>query len=656
MIALEDGFVLLNLVFWFSHLIFFMFLAYLSLSYFRSGRRSLDLAIFIFLWIFYTTSSLMFFGLAGWLNSRALGISAFMGLLLMLLFQDTRIRFSRFLSAIFRIPNELQFWWRTQPLWLKWLVAFTTVFGLVRFAFLIWALPPFIWDSLTYHLTNVGQWIHDARIGIFPTSTARIFSPANYEVLATWFGVFIHHDILIEASGLPAYLLGGLSVYSLTRGLGGKQRASTIATITYLSVPAFLFAVTNTKNDPYVAAVYLLCSAILVNSFQRERDVHRGTLLGQMVIFISAVLFALGTKTYMIHLFPGLVLIGIGIVLKNHTEWEENSFVKQVRSELDALGTRGKGLFALLVCMAIFLGGYWYARNIVQTGSPFFPYGVRIEGETVLESQGNTIDLSPENFLHNLQAFASKFGDKQYRIVPDLSNTTGWGWVIYGMGLVAAGWALIQKKEFRLVFAGFLASFLVIATSLPRSPWNLRYVIWLPAIFAIGLGLFFEYAHQWPVGGRRTLAGLFWFCLGMNGIMSMTYNLIPIDLIGSMLALPAMERDSGKFHLQVPIEYDSVYQIVPKDVVLGYNLHENGFVYPLLRADLSQELAYIPVGENETCLQIANEMSSKDTRYVFVAPVHTEDFVIGILENCARSGEILRERAPGLFVIKSNDQ
>jgi len=646
----------LNLLFWIAHFFLFLFLAYISLGYFRSGRASLDLAIMLFLWIFYTTCSLMLFGLLGWLTAPALGITALLVLLLFVVFEPFRNKLFQFLSAWTSFASELRQWWCTLPRWLKWLAGTAAVFGLVRFAFLIWTLPPFIWDSLTYHLTNVGQWIHDGRIGIFPTSTARIFSPANYEVLATWFGVFIHHDIVIEASGLPAYLLGGLSVYAITRGLDGRQQAATIATITYLSVPAFLFAVTNTKNDPYVAAVYLLCSAILVNSFLRDRDVHRGTLLGQMVIFISAVLFAVGTKTYMVHLFPGLVLVGIGVVLKIHKESNANSLIRQMRSELDALGKRGKGLFALLLCMAIFLGGYWYVRNLVQTGSPFFPYGVRIEGETVLESEGNTIDLSPENFLYNLQAFASKFGDKQYRIVPDLSNTTGWGWIIYGMGLVAAGWALIQKKEFRLLFTGFLASFLVIAISLPRSPWNLRYVIWLPAIFAIGLGLFFEYTHQWPVSGRKVLVGLFWFCLGMNGIMSLTYNLIPIGQIGSMLALPALERDAGKFHLQVPVEYESVYQYVPNDVVLGYNLHENGFVYPLLRADLSQDLAYIPVRENETCPQIADELRSKDTRYLFVAPVHTEDYVIGILEKCASSGEILRERAPGLFVIKSNDQ
>ena len=183
----------------------------------------------------------------------------------------------------------------------------------------------------------------------------------------------------------------------------------------------------------------------------------------------------------------------------------------------------------------------------------------------------------------------------------------------------------------------------------------MRYVIWLPAVFAVALGLFFEYADEWPTRAHAILVGLFCFCLGMNGIMSLTYNLVPVDQIRSMLALPALERDAGKFHLQVPIEYDSVYEYVPADAVLGYNLHENGFVYPLLRADLSQDLAYIPIARNATCLAIADEMRSEGSRYLFVAPVHTEDYVIGFLEDCARSGEILRERAPGLFVIKSDD-
>jgi hypothetical protein len=647
--------VFLNLLFWIAHFFLFSFLAYISLGYFRSGRRSLDLAILVFLWIFYTTCSLMLFGLLGWLTGGALGISSLLVLLILLSFKPCRTRLGQFLSSWTIFARELRRWWRDHPRWLKLLVGVATVFGLVRFAFLIWALPPFIWDSLVYHLTNVGQWIHQGRIELFLTSSERVYSPANYEVFATWFGVFIHHDLVIEASGLPAYLLGGLSVFAITRGLGGRQQAATVATIAYLSAPAFLFAVTNTKNDPYVAGVYLLCVAILLNIFPITNDTTTKKPVGMFMIFIASVLFALGTKTYMAHIFTGLVFLGVVEFIRNRASDRMASLRQKITAEMADSGTYAKWIFLGLLVSAMFLGSYWYLRNLSLKGTPFYPYSVRVEGTTMLEGEGNTFDLSPENFYYNLQAFASKFGDKQYRIVPDLSNTTGWGWVIYGMGLVACIWAMAVLPRFRLVFVAFLMSFLFIAISLPRSPWNLRYVIWIPAVFAVALGLFFENTGPWSTRTHTFLIGLFWFCLGMNGMMSLTYNLIPLDQIQAMLALPAWERDAGKFHLQVPIEYDSVYEYVPNDAVLGYNLHENGFVYPLLRADFSQDLAYIPIARNATCQEIAGEMRSNNTRYLFVAPVHTEDYAIGILEDCARAGDFLRERAPGLFVIKADD-
>jgi hypothetical protein len=647
--------VILNLLFWLAHFIFILLLAYLSLEFVRSGRFSLDLGMLMFLWIFYSTSSLMAFGLVGWLTPAALGISSLMGIMILLGFRGSRRKIARLPSSCHAFRSGLRSWWSDLPGWLRWLVGMATLFSLVRFVFLIWALPPFVWDSLTYHLTNVGQWIQDGRIGIFPTSTARIYSPANYEVLATWFGVFIHHDIVLEASGLPAYLLGGVSVYALTRGLGGRQLASTVASISYLSAPAFLFAVTNTKNDPYIAAVYLLCGAIIVTGLQSQVTFKPRKPVGMFAILIVAILFALGTKTYMLHISIGLGLLGLGMLVRGRKQRSPGQVLTDAAAELKTLERCGKWTLLFLAGLALFLGSYWYVRNLIQTGTPFFPYSVRIEGDTVLEGEGNVFDLSPENFLYNLRAFGSKFGDKQYRIVPDLSNTTGWGWVLYGMGLAATIWAA-QKIQFRILLAGFLTSFLFIAMSLPRSPWNLRYVIWLPAVIAVGLGLFFEFAHEWPQRQRKALIGLFVFCLGMNAALSLTYNLIPLESFRAMLALPAMEREAGKLHVQVPVEYESVYQYVPKDATLGYNLHENGFVYPLLRADLSQDLAYIPLTAAATCEQIAGEMRAHNTRYLFVAPVHTEDYVIGILESCATSGEVLRERAPGLFVIEAHDQ
>ncbi len=119
-----------------------------------------------------------------------------------------------------------------------------------------------------------------------------------------------------------------------------------------------------------------------------------------------------------------------------------------------------------------------------------------------------------------------------------------------------------------------------------------------------------------------------------------------------MLALPALERQSAGLSLKVPDEYAQALEIVPRDALLGYNVHNNGFIYPLYRADYSQRLVYVPILEDSTCLSIAEAIEARGTRYLFVAPEHTEDWILSLLNQCATEKDVLRERVRGLYVVK----
>jgi hypothetical protein len=119
-----------------------------------------------------------------------------------------------------------------------------------------------------------------------------------------------------------------------------------------------------------------------------------------------------------------------------------------------------------------------------------------------------------------------------------------------------------------------------------------------------------------------------------------------------MLARSVWDRHAGLLHVRAPLEYESVYRYVPADAVLGYNLTANGFVYPLYRADFSQRLVYVPFTPADSCESIAQAMASRGTRYLFVAPEHSEDLNIARLRECAADGSVLRERAIGLYVTR----
>jgi hypothetical protein len=101
----------------------------------------------------------------------------------------------------------------------------------------------------------------------------------------------------------------------------------------------------------------------------------------------------------------------------------------------------------------------------------------------------------------------------------------------------------------------------------------------------------------------------------------------------------------------MPDEYFSALEIVGPEERLGYNVHTNGFVYPLYRSDFSQDLVYAPFSLDDSCEDIASEMRVRGTRYLMVAPEHTEDEKILLLQRCAIAGDVIRERGINLYVI-----
>lgn len=636
---------------WLINLAFTLVAAYLLTRRIKSGRLIIDLIVFVFFWIFLVTLFLFVFGLAGFLAAKPLGIASFVGLVILFVLPPTRIEILNFKTDLKQIQTAARNWWGGLPRWVRVITTVFIIVSAIRAIFLIWALPPFIWDSLTYHLTNVAQWIQDQRISVFSTPIDRIYTPANYEVFAAWFAVFIHHDVIIEASGLPAYILAGLSVYAIGRSLDVPPWASWIATLGYLSTPALTFAVTGTKNDPLIAGLYLMSLALVIHISTKS---PRSRLFGPVFVLVLALLLAVGTKAYIVHLLPGLLVAGFLFSYRTGDAWFWFRVPRLFFSEIQKRDKAFTVIVVLFLLCGLLLGSYWYIRNWILMGNPFYPYSVDVGGTRVLESGETGFQIGLSNLLDNLRLFAKKFGDKQYRITPDLPNTTGWGWVVYGMGITASLWAFITHWKYRIVFSTFILSLLGLFASSLLDPWNMRFAIWFPAILCLGLGLFLNGFWRSDSWVRKTLMALFIFSLSMNVVMTLDYNLISIEEFRNILRIPTWERHAGMLHVHAPEEYESIYEFVPTDVVLGYNVHANGFVYPLYRADYSQTIVYIPISKQASCGEIASTMEARGTRYVFVAPEHSEDEIIGLLRQCADSGEVIRQRAGGLYVLKKD--
>jgi hypothetical protein len=91
---------------------------------------------------------------------------------------------------------------------------------------------------------------------------------------------------------------------------------------------------------------------------------------------------------------------------------------------------------------------------------------------------------------------------------------------------------------------------------------------------------------------------------------------------------------------------------IPGGGLMGYNIHGDGFTFPLYGADDSLRIVYIPIPLGSTCAHITEAMEARGTRRLFVASEHTEQRILSLLNTCAHEQEVPRERVRGPYVAK----
>jgi hypothetical protein len=648
---------LLGLTSWVVSTTFIFVLCCLLFSRLKTDRFVSNLVGFVSLLLFAATAYFLVLGLMGVLTPGRLLAIGGVGLAIIILIPASRHELHKWPDQLHELGKIGTLWWADLPRWLRWFTAFILIASAARFTFLILALPPFVWDSLTYHLTNVAEWTQRGQITLYETSVNRIFTPANYETFALWFTVFLHHDVVVEAAGLPAYLLAIVSVYAIGRMLDFSRAASWLGALAYAMTPALLLAVTGTKNDPHMAAYFLaMLAIILLLTRPVEEGSRDGNVLGQLVLLLILACLAFGTKAYLIHLMPGLALIALlgGRQWFGLRSWAAR--FKEAVGDWREASHHYRTMLVILILLGLFVGFYWNSRNLALTGNPFYPYGVNIEGEKVFEDAGKTAHLDFSRLTENIESLIWKFGDKQTRISPDLTDTTGWGWFVYSLGLVALIIGLVFERSIRVLFAGFILALALIFMSTRPSPWNMRYILWFPAVFGIAFAAVMNRA-----GGDRSLPAvairlLYAFTLTLNFIAVVNYGKFDPSDIENMLDIPIMERGSAKLVTGMPKEYNAIHDLVPEDAVLGYNVNSNGFIYPLYRAGLTQRLAFIPVDPTDSCDTVARAMAARNVRYLFTAYTHTDYQVINLLEACGNRDSVIQELGSRLFVSKLGNE
>lgn len=582
----------------------------------RVDSRRVDPLVFGFLFLFLTTLLVMLFGLAGWLHRTPLLVVSIVGCVAMgWAWRGGRLfATSPWRGDLIRLGSslrELVACKRKGPgLWLTDLLLFVLVLAqCARMAVRVWYLPPYVWDTLSYHLPNVAEWVQNHRLVIFDTPVDRTFWPANFELFETWFVLFPHHDYLVDAAGIPFYLLAGASVYSIARTLELSRRCALVAALAYAYTPAVAIHATTGKNDLAIAALYLFMAALILDGGRRRtRPLRRLTLLW------LALCLAIGTKVTIVFIGPGLLLLALWAWRGSSPELPEAD-PKPCREAPDA----GRTLRLTLVGGAgLVVAGYWFMRNGLVFGNPFYPTDFHLFGHLIFgsgegQSQQGTISLTA--LVQNLEAlFREKIFDSSGPYHHSLTDMTGWGWFGFCCGLPALAYGLLARAPVRWLAGGFALSLVGLLACVSPDPWNMRFALWFPALLALGFVLTVSRLRIRAM--RRIFYLLALTCLTLNFIGTLDIGFLTPRAWKAMAALPLAERSAAALGPYFGSRYLRALEAIPRDEVIGYHVNYNGWIYPLYDADLSRRIRFVPIHHDT---DVAEAMRQRDLRYLFVS-------------------------------------
>jgi hypothetical protein len=331
--------------------------------------------------------------------------------------------------------------------------------GLVaaRLLLQVWFFSPYSYDAISYHLTKIGEWIQAGRFTSEMGPDTHASFPAGFELIETWWVVFLHHDVLIELAGVEFLALGAVSTYSLARWVGLSTRSAGLAALGWTLTPAIQVHATSCLNDGPVAALVLATAAMLAACAPRA-------------MLLIPVGLGIGIKPTFAYAVPGLLV-----------------FWSIVRGSGPPLKNDAPKLAVSLGFLSVLVAASWYLRNLVWFGNPLHPIGT----EGLLGPSGLVkIQFGPSlrSAVANLTELVThRIYDRDYPYGPLLINISGWGPAAFSGGLVGAVTALRDRRSFRWLAAAFGVSLLSVLCLIRDDPWNGRFVLFFPALLSIAL-------------------------------------------------------------------------------------------------------------------------------------------------------------------------
>lgn len=496
--------------------------------------------------------------------------------------------------------------------------------------------PPHTYDSMTYHLARIANWIQAGNVGFYPTAILRqLYQPPLAEYAILHFHLLGSGDFFANFIEWFALVACAAVVSLIVRELGADVRTQALAAVIAVTLPTAVVQSSSTQND-LVVSVFVLAFFYF---FLRTVKSNAWSDFGWTGLALGLALLTKGTAYFFC--FPIGAAFGVIHFFTLKKFPLRLRFAKQI---------------AIVLLIAAAFSSVHYARNYQLFGSPFST------GEEKMTNQNVTAKMIFSNLARN---YAIHVGIPSESWKSSLENglTSVFGDELKNPDSTFSENPLAFSYSTHEVSAGNFAHILLITIALSLVFWlpgdNRKYVLILAFSILAGFVLF-SAMLKWQSWASRLQMPL--FLLGAILTAIVLARIVPrmrliIALFCFLMALPTLffgvprrvfsnegkfvlmeETRRKKFFINLPnIEplyteaVDFIRQQPNQPETIGLYIENNDFEYPLwflLKEDFRQKPTIYHVGVPnisakligtrplpEFVISTRNEMTIEDIEY-----------------------------------------
>lgn len=365
-------------------------------------------------------------------------------------------------------------------------------------------VPPNNWDSMSYHMPRVVNWIQNHSVAHYPTNyTPQLYQPPWTEFAIMHFQILSGSDRfanLVQWFSMIGCLIG---VSLLAKRLGGSFQGQVLAVVVASTIPMGILQASNTKND-YVLSFWLVCFVyyIILSLSRKNNKIYI------LRISFSLALAILTKGTAYIYSFPFLLWFTIfGI---RRFKWSVFKYILTIGG------------------IVIVLNAGHYMRNFYLFGSPISTFTQKYTNDvfsipTFISSVIKNaalhmvipLDIGFNNMiegvvykLHNIlnvdinDPRITWLGTKfSMQGVPTFEDTAGnpvhFWLILFTISLYITNYNLRKQKYSLSYLIAVLSSFLLFCFLVKWQPWHSRLHLPIFILFSPFVGVFLVKAFRY---------------------------------------------------------------------------------------------------------------------------------------------------------------